>query len=54
MPGMVGIVRPGDEVIHDGASPGAEKALLIWAPAGEVDRIAPGFPVRAPRWFADA
>lgn len=42
-PGMVGIVRPGDEVIH--RIPGTEpvKALVIWAPGGEAARIAPGF-----------
>lgn len=45
-PGMVGIVRPGDEVIH--RVPGNEpvRALVIWAPGGEADRIAPGFDQR--------
>ncbi len=48
-PGMVGIVRPGDEVIHGVASPGPVRALVIWAPGGEVERIAPGFTVRSLR-----
>jgi len=42
-PGMVGIVRPGDEVIHRVLSSDPVKALVIWAPGGEVARIAPGF-----------
>ena len=44
-PGMVGIVRPEDEVMH--RVPGSEpvRALVIWAPGGEADRIAPGFEV---------
>jgi quercetin dioxygenase-like cupin family protein len=41
--GMVGIVRPGDEVIHRVLSAEPVKALVIWAPGGEVARIAPGF-----------
>ena len=39
-PGMVGIVRSGDEVVH--RVPSADvpaKVLIIWAPAGEIDRI---------------
>lgn len=45
-PGMVGIVRPGDAVTH--RVPGDEpvRALVVWAPGGEVDRIAPGFEQR--------
>ena len=39
-PGMVGIVRPGDEVIHRVASEVPVRALVIWAPGGEADRIA--------------
>lgn len=39
--GMVGIVRPGDEVVHRVVSDVPVKALVIWAPAGEADRIAP-------------
>lgn len=44
-PGMVGIVRPGSEVMH--RVPGDEpvRALVIWAPGGEADRIAPFFRV---------
>jgi uncharacterized cupin superfamily protein len=45
-PGMVGIVRAGDEVIHGVASAGPVRALVIWAPGGEVERIAPGFAVQ--------
>lgn len=45
-PGMVGIVRPGDEVIHGVVSEGPVRALVVWAPGGEVDRIAPGFTER--------
>ena len=42
----MGIVRPGDEVGH--RVPGDEpvEALVIWAPGGEVERIAAGFNVR--------
>ena len=45
-PGMVGIVRPGDEIIH--AVPGDEpcRALVIWSPGGEADRIAQYFEAR--------
>lgn len=45
-PGMVGIVRPGDEVVH--AVPGNEpcRVLVIWAPGGEVERIARFFTER--------
>lgn len=48
-PGDVGIVRPGDSVVH--RVPGDEpvKALVIWAPGGEADRIAPGFQQRPVR-----
>lgn len=47
-PGMVGVVKPGDEVIH--RVPGAEpvRALVIWAPGGEAERLAPFFEVREP------
>jgi len=45
-PGMVGIVRPGDSVIHK--IPGTEpvRALVIWAPGGEAARLAPNFDQR--------
>jgi len=38
-PGMVGIVRPGDDVVHE--VPGDEPvvALVVWAPGGEADRL---------------
>ncbi len=40
MPGMVGVVRPGDQVIHRVPSENTPaKVLIIWAPGGEVDRI---------------
>ena len=42
-PGMVGIVRPGDGVIHRVLSDVPVKALVIWAPGGEADRIAGNF-----------
>lgn len=45
-PGMVGVVRPGDLVIHRVPSEDTPAAvLIIWAPAGEIGRIfgnAPG------------
>ncbi|MCZ6619249.1 MAG: cupin domain-containing protein [Gammaproteobacteria bacterium] len=43
-PGMVGIVRPPDTVVHRAAGGSAVKALVIWAPGGEVDRLAEVFP----------
>jgi len=43
--GMVGIVRPGDRVQHN-AGPEGCKALVVWAPGGEVARLAPGFRIR--------
>lgn len=40
-PGMVGIVRVGDRVIHKVNSPDTPaRALVIWAPGGEADRLA--------------
>ena len=39
-PGMIGVVRSGDEVVH--RVPSEEKpakVLIIWAPAGETERI---------------
>lgn len=46
-PGMVGIVRPGDDVIHRVASDEPVKALVIWAPGGEAERLARFFQERA-------
>ena len=44
-PGRVAIVRAGDEVIHR-ASTEEVRALVIWAPGGEVERLARVFTVR--------
>ena len=44
-PGMVGVVKPGDEVIHRVLGDEPVKAVVIWVPGGEGDRIAP-----AERW----
>ena len=39
-PGMIGVVRSGDEVVHRVPSEDKPaKVLIIWAPAGEIDRI---------------
>ncbi len=40
-PGMVGVVRPADEVVHRVLSDEPVKALVLWVPGGEADRIAP-------------
>jgi len=40
-PGMVGVVKPGDEVIHRVLGDTPVRALVIWVPGGEADRIAP-------------
>ncbi len=40
-PGMVGVVKPADEVIHRVLSDQPVKALVLWVPGGEGDRIAP-------------
>ncbi len=37
-PGMIGIVRPGDHVRHIVPKSGPAKVLIIWAPAGELQR----------------
>ncbi|HET9947660.1 MAG TPA: cupin domain-containing protein [Longimicrobiales bacterium] len=39
-PGMAGVVRPGDEVEHRVVE-APVKAVLIWVPGGEGDRVAP-------------
>ena len=44
--GMVGIVRPGDRVVHRVVSDSPVKALVIWAPGGEIERIAPNLQER--------
>jgi quercetin dioxygenase-like cupin family protein len=45
-PGMVGIVKPGDTVVHRVVPPGPVKALLVWAPGGEAERLAKLFKTR--------
>lgn len=40
-PGMVGVVKPGDEVVHRVLSDVPVRTLVIWVPGGEADRIAP-------------
>lgn len=42
-PGMVGIVKPSDTVIHRVVGPTPVKVLLIWAPGGEVARLSTRF-----------
>ncbi len=44
-PGMVGVVRQGDEVMHRVLSDVPVKAVVLWLPGGEADRLAP-----ASRW----
>ena len=39
--GMVGLVRPGDDVVHRVVSAEPVKALVVWAPGGEAARLAP-------------
>jgi len=39
VPGMVGIVRPGDQVAHRVTSTSPVRALVMWAPGGELPRI---------------
>jgi hypothetical protein len=43
---MVGIVRPGDSVSHRVVSEEPVRALVIWAPGGEVERLARFFEQR--------
>jgi uncharacterized cupin superfamily protein len=38
-PGMVATLRPTDEVRHRSGPKGA-KVLVIWAPGGEIERVA--------------
>ena len=42
-PGMIGIVKPSDTVIHRVVGQTPVKVLLIWSPGGEVDRLAQRF-----------
>lgn len=41
--GMVGIVKPADTVIHRVVGQNPVKVLLVWAPGGEVERLAQRF-----------
>ena len=43
-PGMIGIVRPADTVTHKIVGDQGVKAVVIWAPGGEVDRLRQAFP----------
>lgn len=43
-PGMAGIVRPGDMVAHRVLSEESVRALVIWAPGGELERFEPRTP----------
>jgi quercetin dioxygenase-like cupin family protein len=50
-PGMVGIVRPGDQVRHIVPNGADAKVLIIWAPAGEAQRVidySKGTPIAPP------
>jgi quercetin dioxygenase-like cupin family protein len=38
-PGMIGIVRPGDQVRHLVPKTGDTRLLVLWAPAGEVQHL---------------
>lgn len=42
-PGMAGIVRPGDRVIHRVPGDQPVRAVVIWGNGSEVERIAPFF-----------
>jgi quercetin dioxygenase-like cupin family protein len=42
--GEAGIVRPGDQVAHRVPGPDSAKVLVIWAPGGELSRLAPRAP----------
>lgn len=45
-PGMVGVVRPGDRVAHRVLSDAPVKALVVWAPGGEAERLSQFFATR--------
>lgn len=44
--GSVGIVRPGDPVRHRVVSADPVRALLVWVPAGELERVRPAMAAR--------
>jgi quercetin dioxygenase-like cupin family protein len=52
-PGMVGVVRPGDRVAHRVRAAEPVRALVMWVPGGEVERLAnsPAFKVEPIRRF---
>jgi haloalkane dehalogenase len=43
-PGMVGVVRPSDTVTHEVLGDKPVKAVVVWAPGGEVARLRSVFP----------
>lgn len=43
-PGQAGIVRPGDQVAHRIPGPDTTRVLVMWAPGGELARLAPRVP----------
>lgn len=45
-PGMIAIVKPGDEVSHEVLDGKPVRALVIWAPGGEAERLAQFFTVK--------
>jgi len=45
-PGMVAIVRAGDEVVHRVPDGAPCEALVVWAPGGEAERLAQRFTVK--------
>ncbi len=45
-PGMIGIVRPEDTVSHKVPNDEDCRALVIWAPGGEIDRIKKNYNIR--------
>jgi quercetin dioxygenase-like cupin family protein len=53
-PGMVGIVRQGDTVAHKVVSTTPVRAVIVWAPGGEADRLAKLFKARPVEPTADA
>ncbi|PCI21087.1 hypothetical protein COB64_01040 [Candidatus Wolfebacteria bacterium] len=38
-PGMVGVVKPGQQVGHSVLSKGPVKALIVWVPGGEASKL---------------
>ena len=46
-PGMVGIVRPEDTVVHSTVGDVPVKAVVVWAPGGEAERLARAFARRS-------